>query len=284
MRQIWTIFAVAGSLALAAAAATSSYAANLQVPSGFPTVQAAVNAAVDGDSVILAFLPFNENVTVANKSITISGSGQKPNVLGINTSGSGTVTLNNLIIGGPGPGFSDTVVNVRGNTLTMTNCEVRSRLDARDGGALNITSSTFLGSPETEAVVVRNTPLVRLDRSLFVGGDGFAGQCGGNLLVNPKPGKPALSFTNCPNIVVSNCIVEGGTSGVLDGIAGCGFALPIGAPGGSAISLARGSDLTLQNSTVRKGEGSPEGRYINADITSAFSDEGPARSTAWMVE
>ncbi|MFM9096926.1 MAG: hypothetical protein ACKOQW_01340, partial [Phycisphaerales bacterium] len=55
---------------LACFLATASEAADLLVPSQYSSIQAAVNAAVNGDRVVLAPGTYNEQVTVSDKSIT----------------------------------------------------------------------------------------------------------------------------------------------------------------------------------------------------------------------
>ena len=65
-----------GAALVAAAAATSAHGADWLVPSKqYPTIQSAVNAAVDGDTVVLAAGVFTESVVTGNKALTIRGAG-----------------------------------------------------------------------------------------------------------------------------------------------------------------------------------------------------------------
>jgi len=55
--------------------ASSAIAADLRVPQEFPTIQAAVDAAVSGDLVLIGAGLFDESVVVTGKSLTIQGAG-----------------------------------------------------------------------------------------------------------------------------------------------------------------------------------------------------------------
>jgi hypothetical protein len=48
------------------------HAGNIQVPGNYPTIQAAINAAVSGDVVIVSPGTYNENVVIAGKTITLT--------------------------------------------------------------------------------------------------------------------------------------------------------------------------------------------------------------------
>lgn len=96
--------------ALAMSLASSCWAADRLVPSQYTSIQAAVNAAVDGDRVLLAPGIYNEQVTIDNKSITISSSGG-PSVTKIDRQGSsGTVFYV--------PGSASKTVSIEGVTMT----------------------------------------------------------------------------------------------------------------------------------------------------------------------
>jgi hypothetical protein len=85
-------------------------AADLLVPSMYSSIQGAVNAAVDGDRVVLAPGTYNEQVTIDNKSITITSSGG-PGVTKIDRAGAGGTVFYV-------PGNADKLVTIEGLTLT----------------------------------------------------------------------------------------------------------------------------------------------------------------------
>jgi Right handed beta helix region len=78
-------------LALALCAGIAAAQATHLVPSDFPTIQAAVNAAVDGDTVSIAAGTYAEAVLVSGKSLRLVGAG--PNLTTIDATGTGTAAL-----------------------------------------------------------------------------------------------------------------------------------------------------------------------------------------------
>jgi hypothetical protein len=87
-----------------------AFAADLLVPSQYSSIQSAINAAVDGDRVVLAPGTYNEQMTIDNKSITITSSGG-PAVTKIDRVGnSGTIFYV--------PGGADKAVTFEGLTIT----------------------------------------------------------------------------------------------------------------------------------------------------------------------
>ena len=54
---------------------SGAFATDLLVPSEYSSMQGAINAAVDGDTVIVAPGTYNETMTINDKSITIRSSG-----------------------------------------------------------------------------------------------------------------------------------------------------------------------------------------------------------------
>ncbi len=63
---------VLGSLLLALSATPAGAQSVLHVPADFPTIQAAINAAVDGDTVLVAQGTYAENVSFLGKNVTLA--------------------------------------------------------------------------------------------------------------------------------------------------------------------------------------------------------------------
>ena len=51
-----------------------AYAAELHVPADYSNIQTAINAAVDGDVIVIAPGTYNESLSISDKSITIRSS------------------------------------------------------------------------------------------------------------------------------------------------------------------------------------------------------------------
>lgn len=95
----------------------------LRVPSQYPTIMAAVNAAFNGDTVLVASGVYNENVDFQKPISVISEEGPESTtidfIFGVDATSSGTATLEGFsVIAGLSP-----VVDIVGNsTFTIRNC------------------------------------------------------------------------------------------------------------------------------------------------------------------
>lgn len=91
------LFFVAAILGAIFFSSAGTEAATFNVPARYPTIQAAIDAASDGDSVLVAPGAYTETITVFNKGITIeSSAGPGSTVIEAAKSGSNVVTFMNL--------------------------------------------------------------------------------------------------------------------------------------------------------------------------------------------
>jgi len=154
-------------LALLAAAAPCAHAGDLHVPADYATIQAAIDAAVNGDAVLVAPGTYVENIDFKGKAITVQGTdgsaattidgGAKDTVVRF-TSGEGSGAIldgfhvrnghgNNATypIDGGGVSFHG------GSTATIRNCEIEGSY-AWAGGGISIDAS----SPTIEHCLIRS--------------------------------------------------------------------------------------------------------------------------------
>lgn len=66
------------SVVFALAATPAAFATTINVPSDYSTIQAAINAAVNGDVIVVAAGTFKENIDFLGKAITVQGAGRRP--------------------------------------------------------------------------------------------------------------------------------------------------------------------------------------------------------------
>jgi hypothetical protein len=131
-------------------------AADLLVPSEYSSIQAAVNAATDGDRIVLAPGTYNEQVSINNKSITIASSGG-PSVTKIDRVGNGGT----IFYVGNDPGKT---VSFEG--LTITRWYLYSYMVHSDGTSVSFKNiRCFQGGP---ALHLRNGADAQVEDSAFV--------------------------------------------------------------------------------------------------------------------
>src|SRR5215510_1198444 len=82
------------------ATASSAGAGVIGVPGDFPTIQSAINAALDGDIVVVSPGTYNESLNFLSKVITVRSSGGS-NVTTIDATGLNTTVVG---LGAPAPG------------------------------------------------------------------------------------------------------------------------------------------------------------------------------------
>jgi hypothetical protein len=203
------VFAIL-SLFLPLLATPSSYAqVTINVPADQATIQAAINAANSGDTVLVAPGTYAENINFAGRAIIVTSSGG-PSVTFIDGGANGSVVTfntgettksqlsgftirNGLQNGLSGGGISITATSptITGNVITGNHAAVGIGIYV-NGGSPIITSNTITGNNQTGA------------------GDG--GQGGGGILVsgnNSTPGNPQI----IGNTITNNSVAAGGNGG-----------------------------------------------------------------------
>src|SRR4051794_13250820 len=91
--QQWVYgFALVVSLAVSINIVTSAKASTLNVPARQPTIQAAINAAVNGDVIIVAPGTYMEKINFQGKFITVKSSGG-PALTTINATGQSSAVV-----------------------------------------------------------------------------------------------------------------------------------------------------------------------------------------------
>ncbi len=114
------LFAVLLAASLGVAAATPVTAQNntINVPGDYPTIQAAIDAASDGDTIVVAAASYPENVTV-DKSLTLKGA--QAGVDARTRSGDETIIE-------PGEGTGIRIITAAGRTVVIDGVTVRNTL------------------------------------------------------------------------------------------------------------------------------------------------------------
>jgi len=186
MRSVWF------ALTLAAA---DSPAAVLDVPSSYPTIQAAIDAAADGDEVRVAPGTYVENVDFAGKAILLAGAGSETVLRG---TGSGSVVT---VDSGEGP---DSILD--GFTITGG--------DAVMGGGVRVAGS----SPTIRRNVIRENGAQARGSGIYVEGVGAAPRIHNNLIIYNRhtAGDPhAIQVQEASPTIENNTIVRNDSNGIL---------------------------------------------------------------------
>ena len=198
LRMILLLYKLAYSAAMAAAlsmiAVPPSQAATINVPAGQPTIQGAINAASNGDTVLVAPGTYRENINFEGKAITVTSSGG-PAVTTINGGGNGSVVL---FVSGEGTGsvlsgFTITNGNANGappsgnggGGIVVFNAAATIKGNAiTQNGACNWGGGIYVGStlfPSPSPVIEGNQ--ITENGVGALGGNGCAGGGGGGIAV-----------------------------------------------------------------------------------------------------
>jgi hypothetical protein len=260
-------FAAVAALALVAVGAAPASAGVIVVDqlggpgSQFTQVQAAVNAAVDGDVVLVRQGQYNP-VSIGNKSVVIQGEGVvsliDPNFeggggLGVFGLAAGKrIVLRNLQVWGQmsfANGIPSTALGLSNcaGSVWIDSCTIKTQMVATNCANLVITNSSLRGG-DCLAPPLAALPALILDAtnayvhgSTLVGGTGSGAETTGVPFPDPAAvGSPALRATGGTTLVAS-CELTGGAggNGYDHPIAGC---LTAGA-GGPAFHLASGNPV-----------------------------------------
>ncbi len=147
----------------------TSEAAVRRVPSEYPSIQAAINKAVNGDTVEIANGVYRENIEIVNKYITICGNADKQSVILAGNPGKTTIMIQNVpavagnktmitglkITGGSAPDGQSGGITIANNAdPVIRNNTIEHNTSKHGGGILIFNNSNPL---VTENVIRNNT-------------------------------------------------------------------------------------------------------------------------------
>lgn len=241
----------------------------INVPGDQPTIQAAINAANSGDTVLVAPGAYAENINFSGKAITVTSSGGAS----VTTIDGGAIAPVVIFAAGEGPssvlnGF--TIQNgtstfatqyegggiyIRSASPTITNNVIQNNTACSDGGGIAVS----FGSPKVQGNTIQNNT-----QSACSGGSGGGGislggagtaQVIGNVIVNnswPSGNGGGISMNAAGTPTIKNNIIAGNTaSGVSP------------AAQGGGISMVNDSDpLLVQNLIYNNSAGQGAGVFF----------------------
>ena len=254
-QSISTFLGIAAAVVLV----SSSYAAIINVPGDQPTIQAGINAAVDGDVVIVAEGEYFENINFNGKAITVRSTDPDDPVVVMHTiingtgffhvvqcvSGEGpeTVLSGFVITGGNANTFPDDargggMFNDESSSPAVTNCSFSGNSAIIQGGGMGnlvnssptVTNCTFSGNSGSQGGGMYNA-----DSTPTVANCSFSG----NTALGPAThGGGMNNFNSSPT--VTNCTFSGNSATTNGG--------GMSNSGGSSPTVAR---LTPASATTR---------------------------------
>jgi len=182
-------------------------AATIHVPADQPSIQAAINAAANGDTVLVSPGTYTENINFSGKAITL-------------TSASGPSAT---IIDGGAKASVVTFNSGEGSTSILSGFTIRNGQSSYYGGGIEINSAspTIIGNIITGnhgifgigINVDGGSPLIKgntITANTQAGGDGGTG--GGGIATSGSPSSPA-SPTIVGNTITNNSVSGGGNGG-----------------------------------------------------------------------
>lgn len=273
-------FAIGTLLACSAAVAlvptTALAASTLNVPAAYPTIQAAINAALDGDTVLVAPGTYNERIDFSGKNIVVQSSGGRD--VTVIDGGAGGVVVK--LVADPGEiptlrGF--TVRNGGGGSVTPDD----GGIDTSGGPALIennlVTSNTFCDGGGIEAAfsaaTIRNNTITNNRQQGCSGGSGGGGvsirgagtvQLLGNVIEGNQHGSwaGAISLFAAGPAVIERNLIRNNSAG----------------SGGGAMWIVNNSPARIANNLFA-GNQAPEGGAIDLSVPSGSTGADIANNT-----
>jgi len=137
-------------------AAVSVHAATIQVPANYPTIQAAIDAAVNGDTVLVASGPYNERIDLKGKAIHVKSIAGRANTFISSGGVAGAIvscvtgeTASCVIEGFTIYGANGTGIAITSASPVFKLCAINQNYNsAANGGGVEFTGSS--GSPRFE--------------------------------------------------------------------------------------------------------------------------------------
>ena len=149
----------------------------INVPDDFPTIQSAIDAAVEGDEVVVATGTYSETINLLGKAIivrstdpgsppivaatTIDGNGLGTSVITCDSGEGADTVIDGLTIQGGNATNGGGISNTNGSSPTVSNCRIRNNTATERGGGMYNDSSD---------PTVTNCTFVNNQANLFGGG------------------------------------------------------------------------------------------------------------------
>lgn len=253
----------------------------IHVPGDQATIQAAINAANTGDTVLVAAGTYSENINFGGKAVTVTssggasvttidGGGKAPVVVFSSGEGPSSVlngfTIQNGRAAGTisNPNFEGGGIYINSTSPTITNNVIQNNTACADGGGVAVS----FGSPRIQGNTIQNN--TQSDCSGGSGGGGIAlggagaAQIVGNLIANntwPSGNGGGISMNAAGAPTISNNTIVGNTA---TGVSP--------AAQGGGISMVNDSDaLIVQNLIYNNTAGQGSGIYFGVPS----GDRGP---------
>jgi len=234
------------------------YGDTLYVGSG-DSIQAAIDAAASGDTIMVAAGKYTENLTI-DKSITLTGAGASNTIINGNSknrciniyklnNADLTVSISGFTITGGSAGGGGGIYNYTFSTLNLSNSTISSNVSNEHGGGiknsgtLDITGCTISGNTATWGLSTDGGGIYNDDGNLTITGSTISG--------NKANGEGGGIFKDEGPLTITNCTISGNTSGY----------------NGGGIYNYKDS-LTITNSTISGNKASDEGGGIYNDDNS----------------
>ena len=202
----------------------------INVPGGQPTIQAGINAAINGDTVLVAPGTYFENINFNGKAITVTSSagaaqtiidgGGKASVVTFSSGEGINSALNGFTVQNGAAGYAGGGLDINGASPTITNNTIQNNKACAEGGGIAVGN----GSPVIQGNTIQNNTQSSCSGGSGGGGIALLGASGtrviGNVIMNnswPSGYGGGISMNGAGSVLVQNNVIAGNTATGPDG-------------------------------------------------------------------
>ena len=216
----------------------------INVPADHATIQAAIDAASDGDTINIAAGTYNEALTITRKALVLNGAGSAATIInggaghGIMIESSPGVVIENLAVQGNKGIYARRHASIRVGLVNVKNCSDRG-IEVDENSTAQITDGTIVESNGRDGIgVLRNSGIT----------------ISGTVITRNNASNGVQAFLGCSVLLAESTFTSSGN-------------------GGFGINVSNSSGIYLATSTVAVASNSSDGVNITQSSSAGITSD-----------